>query len=160
MEKWKFMRNFAKDLISESRKHKENPPERKIIGERIIILHLDHATELLMKAFLIKKGYVISYVTEGRLKKGVKGKEVADFSKTLDYVGCLDLVCGKGGITLEQVKKDQILRFHSIRNEIQHRALNLVLDKGEEINSFFPILQELYEKMFPDFSVSFPIFDF
>lgn len=158
MEEWKFMLNFAKDLINESRKHKENPPERKIIGERIIILHLDHATELLMKAFLIKKGYVITYIEKNYLRKGVKEEEVYEKTKSLDYIDCLDIVSKE--INLEQEKKDKILRFHYIRNEIQHLALNLVLDKGEAINDFFPILQEMYEKMFPDFSISFPIFDF
>lgn len=52
MEDWKGMLNFALDLVQESKLSQAYT----FIDERIAILHLDHAIELLMKAFLMKEG--------------------------------------------------------------------------------------------------------
>jgi len=66
----------------------------------------------------------------------------------MGYDSCLELVCNK--IKFSTQGKETLKRFHRIRYEIQHRALNLPLEKEEEIGEFYPILKEFYEKMFED----------
>jgi len=153
MEDWNKMLNFALDLVLESKISQAHT----FIGERIIILHLDHAMELLMKAFLIKKGYIIEEIDNKKIKKnGIKEdtdiKTLINKDKTIGYLDCLDLVSK----IVNFRKKDKIVRFHRIRNEIQHRATNLPLNKEEEISNFYPYFKELYGLMFPDFERTFP----
>lgn len=150
MEDWENMLHFAIELILESKRYTGTG----ILGERIMILHLDHANELLMKSFLLKKGYVISYLDKNKAEKGVKKEEVIDNDKTLDYPECLSIASKE--VKFSKEKQDKILRFHRLRNEIQHRATNLPLNKGEEIFNFYPYFKELYEKMFPDYAIAFP----
>jgi len=141
---------FAVALISQSKLHKGTG----IIGERIMILHLDHANELLMKSFLLKKGYVISYLEQHEAKKGLKRKDAESKSKTLNYPDCLNLIAKK--ISLNVKTRNEILEFHKIRNEIQHRAIDLPLNKKEKIINFYPYFKEFYELMFPEYADDFP----
>ena len=152
MEDWESMMHFAIQLIIESERYKGTG----IWGERIIILHLDHANEMLMKSFLIKKGYIINYLEKEELKKGVKKEDILDKDKTMEYVDCLKLICNKlvNGFSEDKTKK--IIKFHKLRNEIQHRAINLGLNKGEEIELFYPFFKELYILMFPEYADAFP----
>ena len=154
MEDWESMIHFALNLILTSEIHKGSG----IFGERIIITHLDHANELLMKAFLIKKGFIISYIERNDLKKGLKEDKILDKSKTLDYPECLKLVSNQ--VNFNRAKQDKILEFHKLRNEIQHRSTNIPLDKKEKIRNFYPQLKEFYELMFPEFDKSFPEIEF
>jgi len=154
MDNWESMIHFALDLINTSKIHIGTG----IFGERIIILHLDHANELLMKAFLIKQGYVISYLEKNDVRKGMKQNNILDNSKTIEYLECLKLVCKE--VPFENTKQKKILEFHRLRNEIQHRSTNIPLDKSEKIRNFYPYLKELYELMFPEFDNSFPNIEF
>ena len=80
-----------------------------------------------------------------------------DLPKTdriLSFTDCLRIVSKI--LNLDQNAKEEILKFHKIRNEIQHRATNIPLNKGEAIANFSPSLDELYIKMFPEFKDAFP----
>lgn len=147
---WESMLYFAIALISESKRHKGTG----FIGERIIILHLDHANELLMKSFLINKGYTVEYLEKEEVKKGVKKEDIESKSKTIAYRDCLNLVCKH--IDFDKEKKEKVMQFHKIRNEIQHRAIDIPLKKEEHIRLFYPLFQELFGKMFPEFGNVFP----
>jgi len=113
MEDWESMMHFAIQLIIESERYKGTG----IWGERIIILHLDHANEMLMKSFFIKKGYIINYLEKEELKKGVKKEDILDKDKTMEYVDCLKLICNKlvNGFSEDKTKK--IIKFHKLRND-------------------------------------------
>ena len=154
MKDWENMRDFAIKLILHSLQHRLEiaEVEDKIVNERVIILHLDHATELLMKAFLIKEGYFIQQLDNVKIKKGInkitKIKDLLNEKKTIEYVDCLEIISRE--INFDSNEKDKIKRFHYLRNEIQHRALDIPLDKGEKIEEFAPVLYNLYKKMFPD----------
>ena len=153
MEDGENMMYFAIQLIIESRQYRGTG----IMGERVMILHLDHANELLMKSFLIKKGYIISYLEKSEVNKGIKKKYILDNEKNIDYGECLNLVCKN--VDFSQDKRDVIMKFHRLRNEIQHRATNLPLDKKEKISEFYPYFKELYNLMFPEFADAFPKID-
>jgi hypothetical protein len=146
-ENWRAMKDFALKLIEESNNLINRPD---VIGQRIRILHLDHANELLMKSWLIKNGYVISYLKESDLKNGVKQEKILDMDRTMSYEDSLNLVSKQ--LRLPTEKKEKIKSFHKLRSEIQHRAINLYLDKTEMIENFYPIFRELYEKMYPDYN--------
>ena len=150
MSDWKSMVLFAVKLIEQGKGHKGTD----VWGERIAILHLDHANELLMKAFLIKEGYVVSYADKNDLKKGIKESELLDYDKTISYLDALNLVCREVGFA--QDKKEKIAEFHKLRNEIQHRATNIQLNKLEKINNFLPFFEELSRLMFPKDITDFP----
>ncbi len=147
---WESMLYFAIALIAESKVHKGTG----FIGERIIILHLDHANELLMKSFLIKKGYTVEYLEKNEVNKGVKKEEIKSKSKTILYQDCINLVCKH--ITFEKEKIKKVMEFHYLRNEIQHRSLDVPLNKEEHIRLFFPLFRELFGKMFPEYEDTFP----
>jgi hypothetical protein len=149
VEDWMAMKSFALRLIIESDIHHQ---DEDVMSQRIKILHLDHANELLMKSWLTREGYVINILTESVLKKGIRSDDLlyttAKSNRTLGYESCLELVSKK--IEFPKNKKEVIKSFHSLRNEIQHRSLDLPLDKVERIENFYPILKEFYDKMFQD----------
>ena len=163
MLNWRDTQVFAIELIKESKKHIENDStnqRQNIIGERITILHLDHANELLMKSFLEKKDYVIDYLDSNKVSKGLKQQDKKDGMRSLSYGECLDLVAKelkKDETPLSEDRKRQIKEFHELRNNIQHRAIDLPLNKRERIGNFYPYLKGLYEAMFPLPDVPFPI---
>ncbi|MCK5334324.1 MAG: hypothetical protein KAJ24_07425 [Candidatus Aenigmarchaeota archaeon] len=147
-EEWENMVDFSSELIKRSERHRETG----VVAERIAILHLDHANELLMKAFLMRKKYLVSYLNESAVKKGIKESDFLDKSKTMKYADCLELVLKELDLPSgdkERLKK-VILKFHKLRNEIQHRAINIPLDREEQITNFRPCLQELLNLMFGD----------
>ena len=155
LEDGEHMMHFALALINASKLHKGTG----VWGERIIILHLDHANELLMKSFLIKKGFIISYLEKDKVskKEGTKEEEFLDKSKSIDYDDCLKLVCRNlPQNAFEDDKQKKIMKFHYLRNEIQHRAINIHQDKKTEIELFYPYFKELYHLMFPEFADVFP----
>ena len=148
MEDWKNMLLFAIKVIQHALEHRNG----NITDQRIAITNLDHATELMMKAFLIKEGYLINEIDQKKIRnKGIldaKVRKILDNDKTIRFFDTSQLVFRI--LKLESEKRKKIERFHKIRNEIQHRALDLPINKEEEIERFFPVLRELYVKMFPD----------
>lgn len=154
MEDWKNMLLFAIEVIRHSLEHRNG----NITDQRIAITNLDHATELMLKAFLIKEGYLINEIDKKKIRnKGIsniKVRNILDNERTIGFYDTSRLVFRI--IRIEPEKKTKITRFHKIRNEIQHRALNLPINKEEEIERFFPVLRELYVKMFPEYENHFP----
>jgi len=157
MADWENMFDFALEIILHSALHRAE--DRRVggtdINQRIIIIHLDHATELLMKSFLIKNDYIIQEIDWNKLKsKGIKkGSKIEEefFKKdrTLMFSDCLNIIFSE--IVLEEDDKNKINKFHTLRNKIQHRPIGLPLDKDEEISNFVPVLKRFYLKMFPEF---------
>lgn len=156
MEEWENMLHFAIEMIIHSNEHKVGD----IINQRISIIHLDHATELLMKSFLLKKDYLINEIdlnkVKGGLKNNLKINVLLHKDKTIGFNDVLDIVSKL--VKLDKEDKEKIIKFHKIRNEIQHRALIIPMNKQEEIAIFSPALKNLYNKMFPEFIDAFPSF--
>ncbi|MBI4210446.1 MAG: hypothetical protein HY544_02990 [Candidatus Diapherotrites archaeon] len=156
------MCDFAIELITNVKTILEvrNPETRRYMIERIAIVQLDHATELLMKAFLVEKGFIIEFIEKSVLKDGLKITKSEEETRTIDYGDCLKIVLRN--LRLEEDEKTElqeaITKFHKLRNEIQHRATNIPLDKMEKITDFYPQLKKLFEKMFPNKINKFPDF--
>ncbi len=153
MRDWENMRDFSIEIILHSLQHRTgfSDIEDEIVNQRITILHLDHATELLMKAFLSKKKHSIYRISRKNqnisLKINEKLKNILDEKETLSFPRILDKVCEL--VNFDQDDRRIIMEFHRLRNEIQHRALNIGLNKEEKIEEFTPVLYGLYKKMFP-----------
>lgn len=143
MTDWEHMHDFAIHLIQNAIAH-INP---NIFDQRIAILQLDQASELLTKAYLLKEGYVISTIDKRDISKGIKKSEILNHDKTLSYPEALDLVCKN--IDFNEDNKKRMKKFHEVRNEIQHRAINITMRKDISIMLFYPYLIEIYGKLFP-----------
>lgn len=148
------MMDFAVQLINRSYTHRRQ--NRSCMDERLAILQLYQGTELLMKAYLLKKGYIINEVNQSKFKKGIKKdsliKEYLLNDKTIGFRDAFNIVCEN--IALFDNTKKIIINFSNLRNEIQHRASDKPLDRSENIKNFTPELKELYIKMFPELCVS------
>jgi hypothetical protein len=150
MKDWEEMVQFAIRLIKHSFEHSHGD----IIDQRIMIHNLDHAFELLMKAYLLKKRFVIDYLDKGKI---IKKEDFLKESKSLEYSVCLDFIVKElVGKEKKKIVKDRILYFHGIRNEIQHRAIYLPDNKENEIRIVYPYFKELYMIMFGDRMDIFP----
>lgn len=146
--KWEYMRDFAIKMVEHAIKHSKDT-DNEVFNQRMAILHLDHANELLMKSALMKNGYVVEFLDKNDVSSGMKKTEIEAYEKTLSYPNCLELV-SKIINQIDKPTKDRILDFHKLRNEIQHRAINIPLDKKDKITEFYPSLKNLYELMYPD----------
>ena len=147
---WENMVLFALRLIRHSSEHRSDD----IVDQRIMIHNLDHALELLIKAYLLKNNYIVNYLEKSDLKEGIKEEEFLSKSKSMDYVDALRLVSKK--LNFIKSEQDKILAFHKLRNEIQHRATYLPVNKVTEIIMVYPSMKKLYLKMFEDIVDRFP----
>jgi len=158
MDDWENMLHFAIEMIKQAKR--SYAPDH--IDERIAIVSLDHATELLMKSFLLKMDYFINEIDTDMIKKGIDRKtqlkNLLNENKTISFMDALNLVCKL--TDLDSSDKDVIVRFHKLRNEIQHKGMYLNLNETEKIGNFCPSLQILYDKMFPKYSDVFPKLNF
>lgn len=158
MYEWENMMYFAIEMIKHAKQHNS----RDIINERIVIVSLDQATELLIKSFLLEKGYFINKIskkkTDKGIKNGVKVETLLDKNRTIGFIDALNLADRL--LKLSRGQKAKIVEFHKLRNEIQHRGLYIELNKREAIVNFCPALTELYKKMFPKYADAFPELDF
>ena len=154
MDEWENMLHFAIEMI----KHAKKAYAPDVIDERIAIVSLDHATELLMKSFLLENSYIINELNLNKIKKGFNKntqlKDLLNDDKTIGFKDVLNIVSKK--IELDKSDKETILKFHKLRNEIQHRGLYINLNKTEAIRNFCPSLNKLYNKMFPKYADDFP----
>ena len=84
-----------------------------------------------------------------RQKNNTELNSLLNQKKTIDFLDALDIVSKEAN--LEKETKTSIKKLHQIRNEIQHRAIDLPLDKKEEIRNFKPHLSKLIGSLFPEF---------
>ena len=148
-EDWNHMLDFADELLIHAEEHSRNVNRNgnrwNYVSERISIIHFDHALELFMKAYLMKEGYLIYEVKQKKIKAGIKSStsiiEIMDKNKTLGFQDILELFSKIS--ELPPLEKTKIEKFHKkLRNEIQHRALNLPMNKGEKIEDFKLVSQQ------------------
>ncbi|MCK4458810.1 MAG: hypothetical protein KAU52_03685 [Methanosarcinales archaeon] len=70
-----------------------------------------------------------------------------DKNKTLGFQDILELFSKIS--ELPPLEKTKIEKFHKkLRNEIQHRALNLPMNKGEKIEDFKLVISSVYRRAF------------
>ena len=158
MEDWIKMILYATDVIDYALEHRNG----NILEQRIAVMILDQATELIMKAYLLKEDYLINEIDKKKMRKrGAKNKKLKyllNDDNTIRFSEALELVLKTVKLTKDEKTriKDGVKKFHSIRNEVQHRALEIPFNKSEEMGKFYPILRELYVKMFPEKEGLFP----
>ena len=74
-EDWNYMLDFVDELLNHAEEHSRNDNRngnmRNHVSERISIIHFDHALELFMKAYLMKEGYLICKIKQGKIKDGI-----------------------------------------------------------------------------------------
>lgn len=154
-EDWEKMAEFADKLINHAFIMSRivnviRHPSATMDELRISIVLLDQATELLMKAYLMKCGYYIEEPDINKIKSiGFKDStKVIEFlkeNKTLDFEDVLVIVKK----LLPPIDKEKIGDFHHLRNEIYHRSLvREDLDKEAAIRDFIPALKTFYEAAF------------
>ena len=149
-EDWEHMIDFADELLKHAETHRTNSSELLDYASlRISFVHIDHALELFMKAYLMKKGFVIN---KFKMKNGVKEsdiiKEILDENKTIDFPLLLELFSKESGISNSEQNKIKV--FHKYRNEIQHLALNIDINKSEKLEHIIPVIRSVYETVFTD----------
>lgn len=147
---WEIMMGFAKRL----RKHAEahfSKSTNKNFNRQIAILHLHHAAELFMKAYLKKEGYVIYEVNLKRFRGNAKSRhpvsKYLDKDKTFSFSNILEIV--KEKLDLDSNFSNAFGEFNKLRNKIQHLATHIPGDKHEKIREFQKALDLLYQKAFP-----------
>ena len=153
-EDWENMMDFADKLIKHANDHFQTgyPNMERIISERISVIHFDHALELLMKSYLLREGFIINEIDISKIKKGIKGenkpiKELLKKNRTFIFDDIFTIFSKILELTPDE--KQAIKKFHGLRNEIQHRALQLpTTDKGKEIEEFIPKFKIIYRKAF------------
>jgi hypothetical protein len=157
MEEWENMLHFAVIMLeTEVSAHNVNDS----LNQRIAIVHLHHVTELLMKSFLLKEGYLINEVDYNKVKLGIRNnsklKEFINPDRTIGFQEALGIIAGK--VNLDKAHKERILNLNRVRNEIQHRGLAIPHRKPQGVNFFRTALKDLYSKMFPTYYDAFPDF--
>jgi len=147
------MREFALEILLHSLFSRIDERSSIIIRERMTIIQLDHATELLMKSFLLKNSYIINEFKRKKIEEGFKANnkisDLLDEKKTISFPQALKITSKL--VNLNNQDKKVINDFHDLRNNIQHRALNIPLNKAEKIDNFKPILYNFYKLMFPTY---------
>lgn len=115
--------------------------------QRIAIVLLDQSVEIMMKAFLISKGYEVFYLREKDIINGVKKSESFEKMFTIDFMSVLKVVKKE----LPEIDKDAIENFHKIRNKVYHgAAVNLQENKSDAMKDYLPKFEQLYKHAFPD----------
>lgn len=153
-EDWKNMLEFADALIRHAEQHRSRDEggQENYVSERISIVHFDHALELVMKAYLMHKGYLVYEIDTEKIKKGVEKSacinKIIKKDKTLGFADILEIFSKILGPTAGD--KKHISGFHKLRNEIQHRALNIPVNKEEKLEAFKPVFRSVYLKAFPE----------
>lgn len=157
MSEWENMLLFGLELIKEAKVHYrvDEKNDNDYLNNRICIVHLDHATELIMKSYLTKEDYLINVFKKGIFKKGTPIGNLLS-NNTIIFPEALDLVCKL--TNFDEPKKSIIKEFHKWRNEIQHRSTNIWINKSEQIEGFVPVLKELHTTLFPNGTLVFPDF--
>ena len=151
-EDWKNMMDFVDKLIKHANDHQTNYYDMGcIVSERISIIHFDHALELLMKSYLMRNEFIVYEIDTNKIKKGIKGdmpiKKMLKKDRTLNFNDIFTIFSKILELTPDE--KQAIKKFHGLRNEIQHRALQLpTTDKGKEIEEFIPKFKIIYRKAF------------
>lgn len=156
---WEDMHNFAVELIRHTYDHRS---EGNILIQRINVLNLYQAMELLMKSYLSREGYIINELDQNKLKKGIKKDALVagliKQNKTLGFSECFEaiksLLKSSQSDRLELTREDNdiIINFTKLRNEIQHRSVDISVDKNHAIRDFMEVAKKVYLKMFPRFS--------
>jgi len=143
---WKEMVDFSDKLIIQALLH-SFPNEME--ESRISIVLLDQATELLMKAYLMKMHYCINELDRNKAKDGMKKsdniKKFLSEKRTIDFTVALPIIKK----LLPSIEDKKIETFHELRNKIYHLSLRITEDKENEINNFLPVLEAFYKKAFP-----------
>ncbi len=146
---WLEMSIFSKLLIIHGIVHYR---KRNFDDERIAIVLLDQATELLMKAFLLKKDYTIQEIDSKKIKEGMTErdeiKKILHKEKTINFSTALSIVKRK----IHNIEIDKIENFHKLRNKIYHRSTQIIENKKHEIEKFLPALQHFCEEAFEEAS--------
>jgi argininosuccinate lyase len=154
VEDWFNILQFALVMIQNAKKAYAPDP----VDERIAIVSLDHATELLMKSFLLEKGYIIDEIDINKIKKRINKntqlKDLLNKDRTISFKDAFAIV--EKLIKLDKTNKKKIERFHRLRNKIQHKGMYISSNETEPIKNFVPSLEILYKKMFPKYADAFP----
>jgi len=153
MSDWEKILNFAEWLAAYGKKFSTN---ENFEEQRMAIVLLDQSMELMMKAFLIKKGYKIDYFSREDISRGLKEKDSLSEEMMIEFFPALALVKKE----LHDIDDNEIKHFHKIRNKIYHGAIiNLKEDKVSEIEKFLPELWKFYEVAFEGKSFDTDILD-
>lgn len=126
VEEWKEMKKFGEWLIGHGISCAEGNNmgySDKIWEQRVGVILVHQAAEILMKAYLVKKGEI------------VPGKYIR-FLPMFDKINFSD------------VDKTKFEKFNRIRNKIYHQSFQIPWDKNYEIQNFLEEFKKFYNKGF------------
>jgi len=131
------MRHLAQKIILHGIDHWPENGESKhaIFNRKIAILHIDQGTELVLKAYLLHSGYIISKMKQKKIRQGIKSghriDEYLDENRTLDFEDArqlakklLNMRTGQHQ-TVSSIQLDGLAELHKKRNEIQHYGVRV-----------------------------------
>jgi len=152
-KKWEEILKFAEWLAIYGKHYSHNSNFEE---QRIAVVLLDQSIELMMKAFLIKVGYVVEYFSKENVNRGLKETDSFGEEKTIEFLSALKLVKEK----IPSIDKKEIKHFHQLRNKIYHGVkIELMKNKVLEMDNFIPELKKFYESAFEDRSFESNIID-
>jgi hypothetical protein len=108
----------------------QRPPDKQLIQKRVVVVEFVHGIELILKAMLIKEGYLI-YKLKGKniMKIPSSVHEVIDYERTVDLAEVV-VFFRKKYPTLPINSLDELRK---LRNEIVHRGTRI----GKKKKQFF-----------------------
>lgn len=149
------MAKFAMDVLEHGIHHwfepsddQENNQEslKRIFDKRMSIIHVVHCAELLLKAFLDKKGYLIfkfKDINKG-IKKDSQVDDIINEKSSISLYGAIKLVEKKINIPTFKLEKTDKLR--DLRNQIIHDGVNVEDKKKEYIKGCLKELKIVIEQ--------------
>jgi len=131
------MRHLAEKIILHGIEYwpQTGEGEEAVFNRKIAILHIDQGVELILKAYLLRSGYLIHRLKEKKIKQGLKpGASIDDYldeNKTLDFEDARQLCkklmneCNRQPQTDSHIKLDGLSQLHKKRNEVQHYGVRV-----------------------------------
>lgn len=127
VEEWNEMKKFGDWLIGHGISCAEGNGninnDDKIWEQRVGVILVHQAAEILMKAYLVKKG---------EIKPNKKIKFMHMFDK----------------INFSEIDKNKFEKFNRIRNKVYHHSVKIIWDKNNEIEIFLEEFKNLYYRGF------------
>jgi len=129
VQEWQKMKEFGDWLIGHGiscAESKGNISHNDKIWERRVGLTLVHqAAEILMKAYLVKRG-----------------DSIKRDNRTIQFLEAFDK------INFSEIERTKFEKFNKIRNEMYHHSFQVPWDKDAEIRDFLEEFKKLYDKGF------------
>jgi len=129
------MRNLSRVIVQSQKFFYQNIPqcyENSVFNRKISIMHIDQGIELILKAFILRLGYVIRTIKLSKVKNGLKANSPVetylDDKNTISFPDALSLctkIINMERHRVDRIKLQGISKLHDKRNKIQHYGIKV-----------------------------------